>query len=77
MKRNTIILQKLVDQLLDYRKLETGNLKLNLKLGNLSIFLKELIAPFEQLATDRGIELDYNITDKSIFFAFDSGGENS
>jgi len=72
MKRNTIILQKLVDQLLDYRRLETGNLKLDLRQGNLSLFVKELITPFKQLATDRGIELDYNISDTSIFFAFDA-----
>lgn len=72
MKRNTAILKKLVDQLLDYRKLETGNLKLDLKQGNLSIFLKELIIPFQQLANDKSIELDFNISHNSIFFAFDS-----
>ena len=72
MKRNTSILRKLVDQLLDYRRLETGNLNLNLKQGNLSIFLQEMITPFKQLANDRNIELDFNISDKSLFLAFDS-----
>ncbi len=72
MKRNTTILKKLVDQLLDYRKLETGNLKLDLKQGNLSVFLKELITPFKQLANEKEIVLDYNISDNSIFFTFDS-----
>ncbi|MBN1950219.1 MAG: response regulator, partial [Bacteroidales bacterium] len=72
MKRNTAILKKLVDQLLDYRKLETGNLKLDLKQGNLSVFLQELVVPFQQLASDKSIELDFNISHKSLFFAFDS-----
>jgi signal transduction histidine kinase/DNA-binding response OmpR family regulator len=71
-KRNTTILSKLVNQLLDYRKLETGNLKLELKQGNLSVFLGELIETFYQMAYDKGIELEYNISHKSIFSAFDS-----
>ena len=71
-KRNTTILNKLVNQLLDYRKLETGNLKLELKQGNLSVFLKELVEPFKPMATDKNIDLEYNCSHKSIFSAFDS-----
>lgn len=71
-KRNTNILNKLVNQLLDYRKLETGNLKLELKQGNLSVFLNELIEPFTQMAKDKNIVLEYNISHRSIFSAFDA-----
>ncbi len=71
-KRNTLILSKLVNQLLDYRKLETGNLKLEPSQGKLNPFLDELILPFKELAGDKGIELDYNISNKSIFFSFDA-----
>lgn len=71
-KRNTNLLTKLVNQLLDYRKLETGNLKLNLKQGKLNIFLQELVSSFKQFAEDKNIDLELNIVDKAIFFAFDS-----
>ena len=71
-KRNTNLLTKLVNQLLDYRKLETGNLKLNLKQGKLNVFLQELVASFKQFAEDKNIDLELNIVDKAIFFAFDS-----
>ncbi|MBN1118964.1 MAG: response regulator [Bacteroidales bacterium] len=71
-KRNTTILSRLVNQLLDYRKLETGNLKLELQQGNLSAFLKEIIDQFRQLSENKSIDLDLNISHKSIFFAFDS-----
>ncbi len=71
-KRNTHILSKLVNQLLDYRKLETGNLKLEPSQGKLNPFLEEIILPFKELAGDKGIELDYNISHQSIFFSFDA-----
>ncbi len=71
-RRNTIILNKLVSQLLDYRKLETGNLKLDLKQGNLNVFIENITDSFRHLAEDKGIELEYNIAHKSLFFAFDS-----
>lgn len=70
-QRNTRILTRLVNQLLDYRKLETGNLKPELKQGNLNIFLKDILDPFKQMATDKGVEMEFNASHSSIFFAFD------
>jgi ligand-binding sensor domain-containing protein/signal transduction histidine kinase/DNA-binding response OmpR family regulator len=71
-KRNTTILNKLVNQLLDYRKLEGGNLKLDLKQGNLGLFIEELIEQFKPLAKDKSIDLGYSNSHKSIFAAFDT-----
>ncbi|MCB0458268.1 MAG: tetratricopeptide repeat protein, partial [Flavobacteriaceae bacterium] len=48
--RNSNRLLNLVDQLLDLSKLESGNLKLHVKEGNLSLFLSALAASFEHKA---------------------------
>ncbi|MFW5656072.1 MAG: hybrid sensor histidine kinase/response regulator transcription factor [Bacteroidota bacterium] len=69
--RNTNNLSKLVSQLLDYRKLETGNLKLNLKKGNLVIFVEEIVNSFANMAAEKMVTLNFQVFQKSIFFSFD------
>jgi len=71
-KRNTNNLKKLVNQLLDYRKLETGNLKLDLRKGNLRSFVEEIVESFRNNAEDKGISLEFNAFHSSIFVWFDA-----
>ncbi len=70
--RNARNLTRLVNQLLDYRKLETGNVKLELSQGNLVSFLKEIYSSFTELAGERKIEISFQCTQKELIAFFDS-----
>lgn len=59
--RNSNRLVNLVDQLLDLSKLESGNLKLHIKEGNLSLFMRSLVASFEHIAQTQEIDYSANI----------------
>lgn len=59
--RNADRLLSLVDQLLDLSKLESGSLKLNIESASLSSFAKVVVAPFQYLAEQKGIEFITNI----------------
>lgn len=71
-KRNTVNLKKLVNQLLDYRKLETGNVKLELKKGNLKVFVENIVEAFRFTAEDKGIMLTIKSYQPSVFICFDT-----
>ncbi len=70
-KRNTINLTKIVNQLLDYRKLETGNIKLELKKGNISDFIKDIVYTFKNQANEKQINLHFRTIQKGIITNFD------
>ncbi|MCF8358812.1 MAG: response regulator [Prolixibacteraceae bacterium] len=70
-KRNTVNLEKLVNQLLDYRKLETGNVKNELKKGNLKVFIENIIETFRFTAEDKGISLVFKSDQPICFTWFD------
>lgn len=60
-KRNSKRLLNLVNQLLDLSKLESGNLKLNVSQGNITVLLKQLVKSFEYSAQEKQIKFSYNI----------------
>jgi DNA-binding response OmpR family regulator/anti-sigma regulatory factor (Ser/Thr protein kinase) len=62
---------ELVDQLLELSKIDTGNLKLILKDGNISSFLHTIIEPFDFSAKENNINFVSNIYKKSENNAFD------
>lgn len=70
--RNTVNLKKLVNQLLDYRRLETGNVKLELKRGNIIAFLQEIYTTFEKYAEERLIQTSFTATRKELTVLFDA-----
>lgn len=55
-KQNADRLLHLVDQLLDVTKLESGNQKLNVSLGNLGVFLKQIVSAFQYKAQEKEID---------------------
>ena len=55
-RRNTLRLQNLVDQLLDLSKLESGKMQLQVRRGPLLPFLRAVIFSFESLAERKGID---------------------
>lgn len=70
-KRNTLNLTRIVNQLLDYRKLETGNIQLELKKGNISDYIKELVYSFKNLAEEKKIDIHFRTVQKGIVTNFD------
>jgi signal transduction histidine kinase/DNA-binding response OmpR family regulator len=72
MSRNTQQLLKLVTQLLDFRKVETGNLKLELNKGDIIVFIRDIVFSFSQLAQEKNITLEFNTTENEIYTFFDT-----
>ncbi|MES2775694.1 MAG: two-component regulator propeller domain-containing protein [Bacteroidota bacterium] len=72
MYRNANSLLKLVNQLLDFRKLETGNLKLELTRGDLVPFIREIVDSFSSMAEDKGIRLNFSAFNETMLAYFDA-----
>ena len=58
--RNANKLKYLIEQLLDYRKVEVGNLKASLRTVEMNHFVKEEADHFDFLIKDKGLELIYD-----------------
>ena len=68
--KNTNQLMKLINQLLDFRKAETENLKLVARYLNIEDFIREACYPFFELAKIKDIEfrIDSTLKNKDIWF---------
>ena len=71
MHRNAQNLNKLINQLLDFRKMQTGNLKLNLTEADMVSFLRNIVNTFNDYAIERDIKLTFNTLKKRLFVSFD------
>ncbi len=71
MLRNGDRMLQLINQLLDLRRLETGNIQLQAAKGNIAVFIKEVSLSFRELAQDRNIEFKVDSSDKKIKVWFD------
>lgn len=71
MQRNAKNLDKLISQLLDFRKLQTGNLKLNLTEADIIDFVRNIVNSFNDLAAEKEISLKFNTLKKTLNAAFD------
>ena len=72
MHRNATQLHQLINQLLDFRKLESGNLKLILTRGDIVSFISEIVGSFDKYAEEKEIELKFNSLKKSVVTNFDT-----
>jgi len=70
-KKHTKKLSTLVSELLDFRKAETGNLKLNYTKENLVEFIEEINLNFQEHAYDKHIKLSFNYSTDQIFVYID------
>ncbi len=61
MHRNVNRLLELINELMDFRKAETGALKLRVMPGNLALFLQEIEEEFSELAHEKRIRFDVHI----------------
>ncbi len=71
MHRNAENLNKLINQLLDFRKLQTGNLKLNLTEADIVSFIRNIVNSFNDYAIEKDIKLSFHTLKKRLFVAFD------
>jgi signal transduction histidine kinase/ligand-binding sensor domain-containing protein/DNA-binding response OmpR family regulator len=55
--RNSKNLLSLVNQLMDFRKVESDNIRIETSVGNLTSFIDETLVPFESFANERGINI--------------------
>lgn len=62
----------LVNRLLDFRKLEMGQQKLELTNGDIYEFIRSVCETFRPLSTEKGIGLGYAIPNESLYMNFDS-----
>jgi len=71
MQRNGERLIRLINQLLDKKKLETGNMHLQAAEGNIVSFVKEIQLAFDGLAKLKNITLEFNAKKQDIKLWFD------
>ncbi len=71
MHRNAQNLDRLISQLLDFRKLQSGNLKLNLTEADIVSFVRNIVNSFDDYAVDKDIKLTFNTLKKRLFVSFD------
>jgi len=69
--RNARRLLKLVKQLLDFQKVDSGDIKLEIKSADIVLFLKEIINSMSYKANLNGIELLVSSNSKSSVIPFD------
>jgi len=70
--RNAKNLDRLINQLLDFRKLESGNLKLELLQGDIVGFVSNIVHSFDSYAEKKGIQLKFNALNKGLLAKFDA-----
>ncbi|MDR1273624.1 MAG: response regulator [Odoribacteraceae bacterium] len=69
-RRNSKHLLSLVNQLMDFRKVESGNISVSLKSGNLPACLHEILIPLAALAAERHVTVRevYHLDPPTLFF---------
>ncbi|WP_375436368.1 two-component regulator propeller domain-containing protein [uncultured Hymenobacter sp.] len=70
-QRNAQRLLHLVNQLLDFRKMEEHELQLNLSQGEISSFVREVTNSFQDLAEIKKIKLSLRLPAEQLFVLFD------
>lgn len=69
--RNTKQLDRLINQLLDFRKLEAGKLKLELTQDDMVNLVSDVVQSFEEYANEKQITLKFHSLKKKIVALFD------
>ena len=66
--KNTELLLKLITQILNFRKIDTQNISLELKQINVSVFLKNIFNQFKEQAQNRKIDFEIELPAKEDIF---------
>lgn len=71
MYKNAKYLLRLVNQLLDFRKLDQGSLNLRVRRGDIKTFIENVTQPFQFLANKKSIDFDMGQSEADIYTFFD------
>jgi signal transduction histidine kinase/DNA-binding response OmpR family regulator/ligand-binding sensor domain-containing protein len=71
--RQTRLLMEGVTQLLDFRRMDVGAERLNLKHGDMVAFVQEMVKNMQFYADNRGVKLNVRMDARSIDMNFDEG----
>jgi signal transduction histidine kinase/ligand-binding sensor domain-containing protein/DNA-binding response OmpR family regulator len=69
--RNAHKLLNLINKLLDYRKIESGNIVLKVREANLVSFIEEIFISFKELASHKNIKFNFAPAEQEILTWFD------
>lgn len=69
--RNTLRLSRLINQIMDLRKIDTGNIQLLATYNELTAFVKELALNFEDHARNHNIDFKVEVPEKQVYAWFD------
>jgi len=70
--RNANRLLRMINQLMDFRKIEEAKLELNATLGDIVFFIKDIVSSFEQEAKHRNIDFTFIPSHSSFQLYFDT-----
>jgi signal transduction histidine kinase/DNA-binding response OmpR family regulator len=70
-RRNTQRLLQLVNQLMDFRKIDVGKMPVRATEGNLVTFVREIMDVFEKTSRQRGVKLRFLPAEPEIWLWFD------
>jgi signal transduction histidine kinase len=70
-RRNANQLLRLINQILELRKLEAGNMSASYVQGDIITFLKYFIESFHSLAEQKNIELEFESTENPLVLDYD------
>ena len=72
-RKNSKYLLSLINQLMDFRKADSGKLKVNKTPGNFQEFVQAIVLPFYSLAQTRSVIISefYHLSSPSLFFDVD------
>lgn len=69
--RNIDALMRLINQILDFRKMEQNKMELKLESENIILFTQNILSAFEQIAKDKNILLNFHHKEEKVMLAFD------
>jgi len=72
MQRNSIRLTQIIYQLMEFRKIDEGDVKLNLIKTDIVSFLKRIFDSFNELAINRSIDFRFSSNVETLELAFDA-----
>ncbi|MCU4158311.1 response regulator [Carboxylicivirga sp. A043] len=72
MKSNTDRLLRLINQLMDFRKVSQGNMHLSIRERNINSFIRRIAESFQGIADQKRIDFDCHIDSRPLMVWFDS-----
>ena len=69
--RNARLLDQIIDQIIDFKKIESGKMQLNISKNNLGQFINSIVQNFKESARNRNISINFNNKADKLELYFD------